>query len=84
MFEKLIAIIEKEIKLNFRYKINYLGGSITNTLRLTILFLLVYFGLFSLGFEGIEGLNPKTFIPFILLGGLISSFFILGFEVFCG
>lgn len=82
MFEKLITIIEKEIKLNFRYKINYLGESITNTLRLTILFLLVYFGLFSLGFEGIEGLNSENFIPFILLGGLISSFFILGIEVF--
>ncbi|MEK6934674.1 MAG: ABC transporter permease [Nanoarchaeota archaeon] len=82
MFEKLKAIIEKEIKLNFRYKFNYLGMSLSSSLRLMFFFLLIYFGIFSLGVRDIGGISHNNYIPFLLLGGLISSFLGFGYDLF--
>lgn len=78
----LWALLEKELKLEFRFKFSFVFGSILDPIVNAMWFGLIYFGFFSLGAAPLWDVTPERFIPFLILGCLGNAYFSLGFGVF--
>lgn len=76
------AILEKELKLELRFKFSFIFSSLLDPMINAFWFGLLYFGFFSLGAQPLWGVTKEGFIPFLILGCLTNAFFSLGFGAF--
>lgn len=81
-FKPVLAILEKELKLELRFKFAFIFSALLDPLVNAFWFGLIYFGFFAAGAEGMGGVTKGDFIPFLALGSLANSFFAIGFGVF--
>lgn len=75
MIKHIIAIAEKELKLDLRFKLNYLMNSFVLPFRLLFLFFFIYSGFFYFGASQIAGITKQNYIEFLVLGSIINVFF---------
>ena len=76
------VILEKELKLELRFKFSFLFSSLIDPVINTFWFGLLYLGFFSIGSKPLWGVTREAFIPFLVVGGLVNGFFSVGFGVF--
>ena len=83
LFDSL-AIAEKELKLNFRYKWAFFISNLLNPLLRAGPFLLVYYGFFAIAGDSVSigGVSSLSFVVFLLLGMLVDIFLHSGLTVF--
>jgi len=79
LFESL-AIAEKELKIELRFKIPFFLDSIVWPVFVVVPFLLVYFGQFLSGAQNFGGITLENFVPFLLLGTISSIALHTGFT----
>lgn len=78
----LLATVEKELRLELRFKFSFIFSAFLDPLVNTVWFGILYFGFFSMGAKPLWGVTKEGFIPFLVLGSLVNVFFSLGFGVF--
>lgn len=79
---QIIAIYQKEMRLNLRFKWNYFGNILSYPLRFIVFFLVVYRGFFASGVQEISGVNKLNYVSFLIFGGLVQSFFAIAYQLF--
>ncbi len=83
IFSDSIAIAEKDLKLDLRFKILFFSSTVINPITVAIPFMLVYYGLFTTGSAApTSDLGEKNFAPFLLLGAMTSIILHEGFNNF--
>jgi ABC-type polysaccharide/polyol phosphate export permease len=80
--QQIFAIAKKELKLNLRFKYNYFLNELSKPLKIVVLFLIVYAGFFISGANNVGGVTKENYVSFLLLGSLVSSVLLLGFDTF--
>ncbi len=78
---QILAVAQKEIKLNFRFKYNYFLELLLRPIRLLALFFIVYSGFFYRGSAGIGDITKENYIIFLALGALMNFYFLMGFDM---
>jgi ABC-type polysaccharide/polyol phosphate export permease len=79
----VLAITEKELKLDLRFKKSYFLTSVINPLLGLIPFILIYFGFLTYsGAVSFAGINKGNYLNFLILGMLAFLFFNTGLNVF--
>jgi len=79
-----LAIAEKELKLNLRYKWGFFISNFLNPLVRAVPFLLVYYGVFAAAGSSfsVGEVTDATFVVFLLLGILVDVFLHSGLTAF--
>lgn len=80
--QSIWSILEKELKLELRFKFSFIFSSLFDPMVNAFWFGVLYFGFFSLGAKPLWGVTKEGFIPFLILGCLVNTFFSLGFGAF--
>jgi len=83
LIKESLAIMEKETKLNLRFKFSFVVSSLTNPVLALIPFLLVYYGFFHFsGATSFAEVNQNNYVNFLVLGMLVNAFFYTGLYMF--
>ncbi|MAF36017.1 hypothetical protein CL622_02765 [archaeon] len=80
LYSDSLAFAEKDLKLAFRYKVNFFAQTFLTPLTTVMPFLLVYSGYFLLGGTQVENLSDTTFVTFLLIGTIVNITLRLGFN----
>src|SRR3989344_1448636 len=80
--KQILAVAEKETKLNFRFKFNYFVQNLFETIKSAAVFILIYLGFFSFGAKSIGEVSPQNFVAFLLLGVIASTICYKGYYMF--
>jgi len=80
IIKDILAVAEKELLLEMRFKIPFIAGSFVEPFVKIAPFVLIYFGFFISGAKSIGDVTEENFIIFLILGMLSDVFFTHSYD----